>query len=975
MPPVIIAILALFIIGVGSSFRIHQQDIIHSIGEDLQNVSKSMRQEQNEKAQLLGELGRQLQGIESFRRAVQERDEKGMHAVAGPLFRQWRQKYGLSHVHVYDKSEKSMMRLDASPDRNDDISHQLLKAARKDHAIHSGIEVSTTGLLMLTSVVPVEGAQVGAYIEISADLTRIINKEHIPVLGSKYLLTIYRKGLPNKVARHLEEEARRGTVAAYPALFAIAGTAGKVLPGQETPIIAAREHAHFHVRCEGGTFLWQRCIGFVPIDGGEGQEIGDMIVIRDVSRKMHALIHELRVHATVAALMLIILVVFLGMLLGRMERRMREISDRVQEGQSQLQQSNEALQASEQRTRLVMDSAAEGIYGIDGEGICMFANAATARMLGYDDPEMLIGRNMHALIHHSRADGQPYPESECTIRSVIEPGTRAHVDDECFWRKDGTPLPVEYWARPMLVEGNARGSVVTFIDISERIRQEAELHKLSKAIDQAGESVVITDRKGVIEYVNPAFERLTGYMADEVIGKTPAILKSSAQDPAYYEQMWQTISRGEVWNGSMIDRRKDGSFYPVLMSVAPIRDRSGEITHFVGLQQDITERQELEQQLIQAQKMEAIGTLVGGIAHDFNNMLSGITGNAYMVRQGSEDPMVQERMEIIEKLGFRGAEMIRQLLVFARKDLVSMKQIPLHTFINEAMKLSATIVPENISLVVDACDDALPVKGDATQLQQMLMNLIANARDAVEPAARPEIRIIVERLEANDPRLEGKVGMAGQGAAHIAVCDNGMGMPESIREQVFEPFFTTKDVDKGTGLGLSMVFGVVQTHGGWIELESREGEGTTVHIYLPLREDAESREQRSGHGVVRGAGEVVLVVDDETGLRETMVDVLHSLGYRTLEAEDGRAGVAMLEQHADQVAVAMLDVVMPEMGGIEAAGLMRVRRPDLPILMVTGYDRQQLLDEDALPEGAVIMAKPVKVEELSRQLQRLLQRR
>jgi len=532
-------------------------------------------------------------------------------------------------------------------------------------------------------------------------------------------------------------------------------------------------------------------------------------------------------------------------------------------------------------------------------------------------------------------------------------------------RKNGEEFPIEASISSQLL---AEKKILTVMlrDISARVKSEAMLRTLSQAINEAGEAVMITDRNAVIEYVNPAFSEITGYHSDEVLGKDPSVLKSHAQDPAFYKELWQTISAGEVWHGTLIDRRKDGSFYPALMNVAPIHDASGEITHFVSLQQDMTEHEKLEAQFVQAQKMEAIGTLVGGIAHDFNNMLAALQGNVYLAKRKIDEPaVVADKLEKVEKLSVRAADMVHQLLTFARKDMVELRSIHLNAFIKEGLKLACSAIPENIRVSKSVTEQSMLIKGDATQLQQVVMNLLNNARDAVADSENPCITASLELYGATQEFQQKYPELKGDQLAHLSVQDSGCGIPSDLIDKVVEPFFTTKGVGKGTGLGLAMVYGAVQTHGGVLEIDSEAGQGTTMHIYLPLLQEQRSEEREVEEEAVAGSGQMVLLVDDDEVILETVAEVLRSLGYLVVEAANGVAALDYYRDHQDEIAILLSDMVMPEMGGVELIQQVRKLNSDIPVILMTGYDFSGRSEEVDQFDNFELLNKPVAIHELS----------
>jgi PAS domain S-box-containing protein len=544
---------------------------------------------------------------------------------------------------------------------------------------------------------------------------------------------------------------------------------------------------------------------------------------------------------------------------------------------------------------------------------------------------------------------QPY-NIDCRVIHKDGSESVTNAQGEVSFDEDGKPLRM----------------MGTFQDITERKQAEESIRKLSQAIEQAGESIVITDREGVIEYANPAFARVTGYSVEEAIGQTPRILESGKHDAAFYKEIWDTVTRGNTWHGKMFNRRKDGSFYPAMLTISPIFDQLGDessYSHFVGIQSDLTSLENMEHQFQQAQKMEAIGTLVGGIAHDFNNMLAGITGNLYLAKEEAQGvPHTVQYLDRVEGIAFRAADMIQQLLTFARKDMVRIKQLPLNPFIKETLKLLRTSVPENIELHLDICSDVLQINGDGTQLHQVLLNLVNNARDALEDVDEPCITIRLEKLHADETFVENHSYFTSGLFAHLSIADNGCGIPKEQVGNLFDPFFTTKEVGKGTGLGLAMVFGAIKTHHGFVEVESSEGKGSTFHIYIPLLQTEEAAfPPAKEKEVVRGHGELILLVDDDTEIIKMGKVVLESLGYRTLTAINGREAVDLFQEHSEEIELCILDLVMPIMGGDEAAQAIRQINPHTKVIFSTGYDRNL---RDGMEHEAVL-SKPSPIKEMS----------
>jgi PAS domain S-box-containing protein len=622
-----------------------------------------------------------------------------------------------------------------------------------------------------------------------------------------------------------------------------------------------------------------------------------------------------------------------------------------------------ALRESESKYSSIVEQAEDAIISVDEEQRITLFNPAAEKTFGYSHKEILgsyIGKlipERYQKLHQGAVDWFSDADASKAIR---------RESDVAALRRNGDEFPIEVAISRQKLSGSDI-MTITIRDITERVKAEESVRQLSQAIEHAGESILITDRDGLIEYANPAFTKITGYTSEEVIGREPNILRGGNQDAAFYEDIWKTAKSGHVWHGKVVGRKKDGSFYPSMLTISPIYDQVGDVTnysHFVGIQSDLTELVEMENKLQEAQKMEALGTLVGGIAHEFNNMLAGMTGNLYLAKLRTQEmPDVVEKLEIIESISFRAADMIQKLLTFARKDMVSMREIQLNLFIKEAIGFFRTTVPENIDIHVEICKDLLLINGDNTKLHQVLLNLISNACDALEGKSDPRITIGLDAFHPDDSFIETHPYFTAGSYAHLSVRDNGCGISEHQIKHMFEPFFTTKELGKGTGLGLSMVFGAVKSHRGFAEVESIEGEGSTFHIYLPLLEPKEITSVLPQEEVIeKGHGEVILLVDDEQTVIETGKKVLEALGYQVMTAENGQQAIEIFEAHSEEIALCILDVVMPVMNGDKAAQCIRQSNPEVKVIFSTGYDKSLLTNI----ENEIVLNKPFSIVEMSR---------
>jgi len=484
-------------------------------------------------------------------------------------------------------------------------------------------------------------------------------------------------------------------------------------------------------------------------------------------------------------------------------------------------------------------------------------------------------------------------------------------------------------------------------------------------------TIFIIDRQHHITYANPAALSLSGYHSDELIDQPLAILKCRTDDHEP-SNLWQAMDAATDWQGRMNWQCKEGNTYPSLTSITPLFEDE-RLSGFVISQQDLTAYDKLESEFHQAQKMEALGTLVSGIAHDFNNSLAGITGSLFLLRfDVAELPEAIERIDSIERLAFSAAGMIRQLLTFSRSDMTSMNPLSLAPFMKESVRLYRAAVPENISLRLEVDHVDATIRGDINLLQQAILNLIGNARDALLESDRPEIRMKLERFQADQHFLEQHPQFNVGTLACISISDNGNGIASEHLDHIFEPFYTTKAVGKGTGLGLAMLYGSIKTHGGIVEVESRPAEGTTFKIFLPLLDDETTVVEQQKELIETGHGELILLVDDDEQVRATGVEILLELGYQVVTASNGREALEKFSAE-QQIHLVLMDIVMPESDGIETANIMRGINPQIKVIFVTGYDPTHSVRKIHHFNHDLLLSKPFPVAKLSHLMRRLLE--
>jgi PAS domain S-box-containing protein len=506
-------------------------------------------------------------------------------------------------------------------------------------------------------------------------------------------------------------------------------------------------------------------------------------------------------------------------------------------------------------------------------------------------------------------------------------------------------------------------------EMAERKSVQMELQRLVTAIEQSAECIVITDTEGVIEYVNPAFESVTGYSIAEATGQTCRILKSGKQSPEVYQQLWGTIKQDKIWRGRLINRKKDGTMYEQETTISPVFDSAQRRMGFVAINRDITEQIKLETQLRQSQKLEAIGQLAGGIAHDFNNLLQGIRGYTEMsLNDLPEQTTAHEHLEHVIKAVERATSLVRQLLAFSRKQLLEIKCLDLNQVVANLLNLLRRLIGERIEVIFQSQPELKTINADAGQLEQILVNLCINARDAMPKGGHISISTanVLLDLEFCQQHPWGREGEF----VLLKVEDNGAGIPPEVCEHIFEPFFTTKDA--GTGLGLATVYGIIKQHEGFITVDSEIGHGTLFKIYLPVSEgEVAASWPAPTETLVSGGNETVLLAEDDDLVRGMAIKVLEKAGYQLLVATDGEQAVNLFEQHGSEIQLVVLDVVMPKLDGPAVVEQIRKVAPDLPVLFCSGYSRSAGETFYTAP-GTDMLQKPYPPKELLLKIRQML---
>lgn len=619
----------------------------------------------------------------------------------------------------------------------------------------------------------------------------------------------------------------------------------------------------------------------------------------------------------------------------------------------------------------LLDQASEGIVvwqGAEHSAEFVTWNRRMEEITGYSREE-INSLGWLETVYDNEAERQ---RARSAMNRVLSGHRNVGVDFDIV-TKSGEHRTIRLSSSAVEGEGGCPSVLGVIQDISDSIRQQRllddERKRFRELFESSGDGMFILDMKGNFIDVNQTAHNRLGYSKAELIAMHLTELDPPEFSAKVPGRMRQIRANGAA-TFETAHYRKDGTVMPVEVNARVMELGGREIVFSVI--RDISERKQFEEQLRQSQKMEAIGTLVGGIAHDFNNMLAAMQGNLYLARRQTDQlPALDEKLNNIEQLSHRAADMVQQLLTFARKDSIQIETFDVTQFLAESIRLARPAVPENISLKVHMGRYPMHIRGNRTQLQQVLMNLLNNAVDALGKQSDPQIECRLSLFITNKAFKLRYPELHDGNFARISISDNGEGISDAILLHIFEPFFTTKEVGKGTGLGLAMAYGAIQSLGGMIEVESKVALGSHFHIYLPLSEEMELSAARRCE-LAYSHGETILLVDDNDEVRQTLAEVLESLGYHVIQSFDGEDALVRMREYGGQVDLLISDVVMPRMGGVALLHAARAILPSLPVLLATGYDRHQVLDTDEIIEDFVLINKPFQFDELAHTIRQQL---
>jgi PAS domain S-box-containing protein len=622
----------------------------------------------------------------------------------------------------------------------------------------------------------------------------------------------------------------------------------------------------------------------------------------------------------------------------------------------------------------LLEAIPDAMVVINQEGIVVQINSQTETLFGYTRAE-LIGQRIEVLVperhrhrHHQHRDGFAQQPRTRRMGAGLDLYGR---------RRDGSEFPVEISLSPVTT-GDGILVLSAVRDVSDRKRTEEQLRRaheeldrrknrqiwdyqsrLAMIADSTQDAIIGKNLDGIITHWNKGAERIYGYKAEEVIGKSVSILVPKER-PSEIPMIMEKIREGKrIEYFESVRLAKDGRHLNVSISVSPVWDEEGKVVAAAAIARDITEQRRAEDQLRQAQKMEAVGRLAGGIAHDFNNILGIIVACAELLRgRLGTDSESQQFFDNLTEATERGASLTRQLLSFSRKQPIQPRVLDLNERLKQVGKLIRPLMGDEIQVSVVPCAESVIIKADAGQLDQIVLNLAVNARDAMPKSGKLILETATKEFdqafaEQHPPIVAGKYVM-------LAVSDNGCGMDQATVSRIFEPFFTTKEIGKGTGLGLATVYGIVKQSGGHIWVYSEPGHGTTFKIYLPFADHkaGASAELETEMLPPRRDGTTILLVEDDVTMRALTRKMLEGHGYRVVEAEDGKAALECLAADHDSIKLTLTDVMMRGMNGPELALRLMKSHPSMKIIYMSGYTGELIADQGGSAAGITLIEKP-----------------
>lgn len=627
-------------------------------------------------------------------------------------------------------------------------------------------------------------------------------------------------------------------------------------------------------------------------------------------------------------------------------------------------EKDRAIQESEKKYRNIIESIPLGmhIYQLQEDGNLIFRgnNQAADKILGLDNSQF-VGLTIEEAFPPTVEAGLPD-----IYRWVAQTGTSYNINHVEY---DGDKVRGAFEVHAFQTSPNQM--VAAFQDITQKMLEEQERKLLALAVEQTDECIIITDHQAKIQYVNPSFEKITGFSPAEVQGNHLNIISSGTHDDAFYQQIISTLKKGEVWSGHLQNRKKDSSPYKAKVTISPIKDYEDKITHYVTVMRDVTIEQKIEEQMRQTQKLEAIGTLAAGIAHEFNNILSSIIGYTELSELSLDKPeKLQNNFSRILNAGERARKLVQQILWFSRKTEFQPRPLKLENLVQEVSKFMKASLPRSIEFNYHLNAVGSMVFADPNQIHHVLMNICTNAAQAMKVQGGL-LEIQLQNVEMESMREAGYPGAAPGPMVKLSITDTGPGIDPETMKRIFEPFFSTKEETGSSGLGLSVAHGIIKNHGGEITVESEPGQGTAFHVFLPRIEKEDEASLHQLETLPRGT-ETVLCVDSQEEVKGVLKNILENLGYRVLTAGNSGEAMQLMKDQGKSIDLMITGQSLPNSTGIQLAKQIKELKPKLPVVLCTGYNKIELDSE--LKDAGIdyLLHKPVTFSKIAYAIRQVL---
>jgi len=941
----LVVLLAAFVLII---HRIEQKNVMEKVESSFKAAQNLFHAQLETDTAMMGAVLDAIIINKDFKAAMLAQDRQRLLTLSAPLFRELRQDHDITHLYFTGPDRVNLLRVHKPDEYGDTINRFTTLQAEKTSNISSGIELGPLGTFTLRVVMPwQDGQRLLGYVELGEEIEHIIHKL-AKILKVEVFVVIDKEFLDHrKWEAGMRMLGRAANWDQFPNVV-ITYQTQETLPESLVPYLD--EAAHTSGVSDVQAFLQGRryCAKFLHLPDASGRGVGDMVIMEDVTAQFANLRMSFLLGGIVSFGVAALLMTFFYELVGRIEQKLDAAQQLV-------------LELERDRSKFILDHLPAHISVLDAAGCFTQWSPYSEHLFGYSPAEAIGKLKPWDLIadHEEAADLAAIANREACVAQEIK-GRR---QDRSF-----------LWVRFRIVPMTEADGSLTLLNIIEDItgsnKAEEERRRLISAIEQSAETILITDPQGAIQYVNPAFESTSGYSREEVMGQNLSILNSGKQDDSFYLRLWETVTRGEVWTGHFINRKRDGTLYEEEASISPVRDRAGQIINYVAVKRDVTQEVKLERQLRQTQKMEAIGTLAGGIAHDFNNILSIIRGYAEMAGFDlPADAPMQEEFQGILNACQRGKDLTSQILTFSRQGDQERKPMQINLIIREALKMLRATLPATIEIRQNLNGQAA-ILVDPTQLHQIIINLCTNACQAMNGEGILEVSLsdvyLDELSAAHHPNLRPGPYLK------LVVSDTGQGMDRDTLERIFEPYFTTKPPGQGTGMGLAVVHGIVKNYGGAITVYSEAGKGSVFKIYLPKADTPQEFAPEETSLELPTGKERILFVDDEEVLASIGRRMLERLGYEVEPQTSSVKALNHFQAQPDRYDLVITDQTMPNLTGIELTRKLLDIRPDLPIILCTGFS-ENVMDAEAKSSGIrKFLMKPIAMPDMARIVRQVL---